>query len=63
MTYNEYMYERSIAQVRLMIAESTRIEYLKGKDKSMCERYQKMLKAQEGFDSFLNANSSKENND
>lgn len=62
-TFNEYMYERSIAQVRLMIADSTHIKYLKGKDKEMWEKYQKAIKAQEAFESFLSGGKKEENND
>jgi hypothetical protein len=52
-TWNEYMYERSIAQLRFMAADSTHVHYLNGEDKSMMERYNKILKAQEAFDKFL----------
>ena len=63
MTYDEYMYERSIAQVKLMIADSTHIKYLKGKDKEIWEKYQKIIKAQEAFENFLNGGKKIENND
>ena len=55
-TWNEYMYERSIAQLRFMAADSTHVHYLNGEDKSMMERYNKILKAQEAFDKFLGIN-------
>jgi hypothetical protein len=36
-----------------MAADSTHVHYLNGEDKSMMERYNKILKAQEAFDKFL----------
>jgi len=63
MTYDEYMYERSIAQVKLMIADSTHIKYLKGKDKKIWEKYQEIIKAQEAFENFLKGGKKIENND
>ena len=53
MTYNEYMYERSIAQMQFMVNDNSHIKYLKGRDKVIWENYQKMLKAQERFDAFI----------
>lgn len=63
MTYNEYMYERSIAQIQFMAKDSTHQKYLSGKDKKIWENYQKMLKAQEAFDNFLGIKEEQENNE
>ena len=55
MTYNEYMYERSIAQIQCMAVDSTHTKYLSDKDKKKMENYEKSLKAQEAFEQFLNS--------
>ena len=52
-TYNEYMYERSIAQIQFMAADSTHAKYLGEEDKKMLEGYKELLKAQEKFMKFL----------
>ena len=52
-TWDEYMYERSIAQLRFMAADSTHVHYLKGTDKKMWESYQEYLKAQHDVEKFL----------
>lgn len=56
-TYNEYMYERSYAQIQFLVGDSTHTHYLKGKDKKIIENYQQILKAQASFDSFLSGGS------
>ena len=61
MSYNEYMYERSYAQIQFMANDSTHVHYLKGKDKKIWDNYQKMLKAQESFNAFLGINNNEEN--
>ena len=61
MTYNEYMYERSIAQIQFMATDNTHVKYLKDKDKRIWENYQKTLKAQSGFDALIGIK--EENND
>ena len=53
MSYNEYMYERSIAQLQFMATDSTHTKYLSDKDKKKIENYNKRLKAQEALDKFL----------
>ena len=52
-TWNEYMYERSIALLRFMAADSTHVHYLKGKDKKLWEAYQESIKAQQSLEKFL----------
>lgn len=63
MSWNEYMYERSIAQIQFMATDNTHTKYLKGKDKTMWENYQKMLKAQQQFEAFLNGGKLNNDND
>lgn len=63
MTHNEYLYERSIAQLQLMAVDSTHEKFLKGKDKKIWENYLKVLKAQENFSNFLSAGRGKSPND
>lgn len=53
MTHNEYLYELSVAQLQLMASDSSHVKYLKGKDKEIWDNYQKILKAQKNFSSFL----------
>lgn len=53
MTYNEYLYERSYAQIQFLSNDNTHMKYLKGKDKMIWEEYQKRLKAQRSFENFL----------
>ena len=61
MTWNEYMYERSYAQIQFLANDSTHVHYLKGQDKKIWENYQKMLKAQESFSRFLGVKDEEDN--
>jgi len=61
MTYDEYMYERSYAQIQFMAMDNTHVKYLEGKDKQIWENYQKLLKAQEKFDAFMELGARKNN--
>lgn len=61
MSYNEYMYERSIAQINFMATDSTHVKYLKGKDKKKWEKFHEIIKAQNDFEGFLKGGR-KENN-
>lgn len=53
MSYNEYMYERSIAQIQFMATDSTHTKYLSDKDKKVLENYKKILEAQKQLDSLF----------
>lgn len=53
MSYNEYMYERSIAQINFMATDSTHVKYLKGKDKKKWENYHEIIKAQNALENFF----------
>lgn len=44
-TYDEYMYERSVAQIQLMAADSSHTKYLKGGDKKIWEDHLQYLKS------------------
>lgn len=52
-TWDEYMYKRSIAQLRFMAADSTHVHYMKGHDKRIWENYQECLKGQAEMEKFL----------
>ena len=52
-TYDEYMFERSIAQMQFMAVDSTHTKYLSENDKKMLKDYNELLKAQEKFAKFL----------
>ena len=53
MSYNEYMYERSIAQINFMATDSTHVKYLNKKDKKKREKFQEIIKAQNGLESLF----------
>lgn len=55
-TYNEYMYERSYAQLQILAGDSTHVHYFNEKDKKIWENYKKIIKAQNEFESFLSQN-------
>jgi len=62
LTWDEYLYKRSVAQLQIMANDNTHVKYLKGKDKKLWETYQKRLEAQEKFESFLLMGRNKEDN-
>lgn len=53
MSYNEYMYERSIAQLQFMATDSTHTKYLSDKDKKIIENYNTRLKDQQTLEAFF----------
>src|SRR5574344_2701185 len=53
MTYNEYMYERSIAQIQFMATDNTHVKYLSDKDKKIIENYNTRLKDQQTLEAFF----------
>lgn len=46
MSYDEYMYERSYAQIQFLANDSTHVHYLKGKDKRIWDNYNEIIKSQ-----------------
>ena len=53
MSYNEYMYERSIAQLQFMATDTTHTKYLSDKDKKIIENYNTRLKDQQTLEAFF----------
>ena len=63
-SWNEYLYERSYAQLQIMSVDSTHTKYLYGIDKKIWENYQEIIKAQQAFERFLSGgNKEKDNNE
>jgi len=45
-TLNDYLYRLSIARIQFLATDSTHVKYLKGKDKALWNKYNKMLSNQ-----------------
>jgi thymidylate synthase len=63
MTYNEYMYERSIAQIQFMATDNTHVKYLKDKDKRIWENYKEIIKSQTMLENLFASHRKIKNND
>lgn len=62
-TWDEYLYKRSYAQLQIMAMDNTHVKYLKGKDKKIWDNYKEIIKAQTELENLFANNRSKINNE